>query len=104
MFTGIFSPPEVAAFSALPQLLPFIILKENVHYLAVLISGHHGPVVFIFGDGTDVNSTPALPQGPPQLEIVVFWGKNHIWRLPKPFWALKKLYVSGLRPKTAPSL
>ena len=52
MLTGIFLPPEVVAFSALPHLLPFITLKENVHYLAVLISGHHGPVVFIFGDGT----------------------------------------------------
>jgi hypothetical protein len=45
---GFFSPPGVVAFSALPHLLPFIILKENVHYLAVLISGNHGPVVFIF--------------------------------------------------------
>ena len=57
MFTGTFLPPEVVAFSALPHLLPFIILKENVHNLAVLISGHHGPVVFVCGDGTDVDSS-----------------------------------------------
>jgi hypothetical protein len=56
MPTGTFSPPEVVAFSALPHLRPFTILKENVHYLAVLISGHHGPVVFVFGDGADVDS------------------------------------------------
>jgi hypothetical protein len=31
-------------------------LKENIHHLAVLISGHHGPVVFISGDGADVGS------------------------------------------------
>ena len=57
MFTGTFLPPEVVAFSALPHLLPFIILKENVHNLAVLISEHHGPVVFGCGDGTDVDSS-----------------------------------------------
>ena len=39
------------------HLLPFIIPKENVHYLAVLISGHHGPVVFACGDCADVGSS-----------------------------------------------
>ena len=33
----------------------------------------------------------------------IFGLKNHIWRLPKLFWAPKKLYVSGPRAKTAPS-
>jgi hypothetical protein len=37
-------------------LLPFMILKENFHCLAVLNLGHHGPVVFALGDGTDVDS------------------------------------------------
>ena len=66
MSTGTLSPPEVVAFSALPHFLPFIILKENVHYLAVLISGHHGPVVFAFGDGADVE-----PCGRP-AELTIF--------------------------------
>jgi hypothetical protein len=49
MSTGTFLPPEVA---------PFINPKgnANVHYLAVLISGHHGPVVFVFGDGPEVDA------------------------------------------------
>jgi hypothetical protein len=61
MPTGTFSSPEVVAFSALPHLLPFIIPKENVHYLAVLVSGHHGLVV-MFGDGADVDSEQRSPQ------------------------------------------
>jgi hypothetical protein len=55
-------------FSALPHLLPFIILKENVHYVAVLISGHHGPVVFVFGDGKDMDSDLACLRPPPCLQ------------------------------------
>ena len=31
-----------------------------------------------------------------------FWGKNHVWRPPKPVWAHEKLHVSGPRAKTAP--
>jgi hypothetical protein len=53
---------EVAAFFALSYLLPFVILKEKVRFLAVFISGHHGPVAFTFGDGTDVDSDLACLQ------------------------------------------
>jgi hypothetical protein len=60
MFTGPFSAPEVVAFPALPHLHPFVILQENIHHFAVLISGHHGPIVFAFSNCTHVCSNLAF--------------------------------------------
>ena len=55
MFTGKVSPrsrriPRTSAIASINNS------QGKFYYLAVLIPGHHGPVVFVFGDGTDADS------------------------------------------------